>query len=96
MVVLLTMDNYSECMSKENALKNKTLEFQKFYEDNVINRKDHSFLIIDKSAILEKRYIFYDAKKEKYEYVKIFNYSPNVSPHQKWTEYEEESKNLEC
>lgn len=92
LVVLLTMDNYSESMAKENSLKNRYSEFQKFYEDNVINRKDHSFIVVDKSAQIDKRYIFYDAKKQQFEYVDIFK---NVSPHQKWIGSLEESKSLD-
>lgn len=75
------MDNYSDALAKENSLKNKTEEFQKYFEENVINRKDHSFLVVDKSAPIDKRYIFYDAKKGYPEFVDPF--TQNVSPRQK-------------
>jgi hypothetical protein len=44
-------------MMRENTIKNKWQEFQQFYEDNIISPKDYSFLIIDKSAKNDKRYI---------------------------------------
>lgn len=57
LVFLLTSDNFSEAMMRENTIKNKWQEFQQFYEDNIISTKDYSFLIIDKSAKNDKRYI---------------------------------------
>jgi len=59
-VFLLTSDNYSQTMMEENCLKNKHKEFSNFFEDNIINKKNHSFLVIDKSAPIDYRYLLVD------------------------------------
>lgn len=69
LVILLTSDNYSPAMIEENALKNKHKQFAQFYEDNIINQKDHSFIIIDKSAKIDNRYVLYNGTKGLAEYV---------------------------
>lgn len=50
LVFLLTCDNFSQSMMEENCLKNKHKDFQLYYETNIIDPKDYSFLIVDKSA----------------------------------------------
>ena len=56
----------------ENALKNQSKQFARWFEKKVINPKNYSFVVIDKAAPIEKRYIYYDAKKKMYEFENPF------------------------
>lgn len=49
---------------EENCYKNNTKQFAELYETNVIDPKDYSFIIIDKSKDISKRYILCKQGKE--------------------------------
>lgn len=52
-------------------MKDNYKEFNNFYLQNVVYKKDYSFLIIDKGVKLCQKYIYYDGSKDKANYVNI-------------------------
>ncbi len=68
----MNCDNYSDVQAEESCLKGQAKDFMKFYQKNIIEKKDHSFLIIDKAEKLKNR-LFICIKGEKCERV-MLNY----------------------
>lgn len=66
-IVCLAMDSYPKLMCEE-LYQEDPKKFQKFYEDNVNKKKDHSFIIVDRSAQIEYRFILCKGGKSS-EYV---------------------------
>lgn len=60
LVFLLAMDTYPDTMIEENAPMKKNKEFQEAYETNVNYKKNRSFIIIDRGAPIETRFILCD------------------------------------
>lgn len=52
-------------------MKDNYKEFNDFYLQNVVYKKDYSFLIIDKSVKLCQKYIYYDGSNDITHYVNI-------------------------
>lgn len=58
-------------MIKENGMNNTSKNFDTFYLDNIVYKKDYSILIIDKGAKIEQKFIYYDGTKDTANYITI-------------------------
>jgi hypothetical protein len=54
------MDTYTDNLIIENSKKGKHKEFQEIYENLVNEKKNKSFIIIDRCAPIKYRYILCD------------------------------------
>lgn len=47
-------------MIEESATQGKEKILSKIYDEMILSKKDYSFIVIDKSAKRDKRYLLYD------------------------------------
>lgn len=64
LVFLMNMDTYPDNMIKENSTKNTEKQLEEAYQSLVGEKRDFSFIIIDKGAPMNKRFFFCKEGKE--------------------------------